>query len=201
LPLLLAVEPLLVLARRSRDQHADDDQREHEGDGSASPAGAREERPAPVLADEQPEHDRHQPQSGTAHQRVDHEVAEHLLDPGRGTLRLAGDQRVAVDQGVRARRVGLAELDGDADPAIRRHPDVGQHRTGEEHDVARQVRPDHGVVAGQSGLAAAVQEDRDRARQGDQRPGHDVRRADQDTAQPNAALGAGHCYPRACATA
>ena len=118
-----------------------------------------------VLPDQQPDDDRQQRQRAAADQRVDDEVGQHLPDPGLGALGLAGDQGVPVDQLGGAGGVGLAELHRDADPLPRRHPDVGQHRPGQQHHVPGQVGPDHGVVAGQRGLAAAVQEDRGRADQ------------------------------------
>ena len=73
-------------------------ERGEQRDGPRRLRAPREQRPAPLPADQQPDHDRHQRQRAAADQRVDDEVGEHLPDPRLGALRLAGDQRVAVDQ-------------------------------------------------------------------------------------------------------
>ena len=92
------------------------------------------------------------PSAAPAHQRVDDEVAEHLPDPGLGSLGLAGDQRVAVDQGVGARRVGLAELDGDADVGL---PD-GTRTSGSTGPVSSTTWPDRSGRITASWLARVV---------------------------------------------
>ena len=178
---------LLVVAPRLATTTPTTTERQHQRRRPARLRGRAKSALPPLPADQQPDHDRHQRQRarrGPASRRPGRRAPP---GPGPRALGLAGDQRVAVDQRRRcsARRSCRAVTETPT-----RWP-VGTRTSGSTGPVSSTTwpdrsGPDHGVVAGQRGLAAAVEED-DAAAQArvSSDPGRDVRRPDQGPARPD----------------
>ena len=147
----------------------------------------------PVTPQQQEDRDRQQPYRQAAEGGRESHVEDDALDLLDRRGRVAGDQRVALDQLLDRPDLGLAERQRDAERADVAEAQVGQQRPGLDHGVARQRGAYDGVVADQHDGPTAVEEQRHRHDEPESHAADDQHGTDD---QPR--WGEPHRYERAC---